>query len=580
MATITGFKSRKLASSAVGTPGVDIGTAVGFQNLANNTAQIAIQMKQNQIITDKVDALKTAQDITQQAGTKITAQQGIANANPKIDTNESINIQQQFFDKETEIGLAGIKNKRVKNLTKLQLAQNRASVFNNITKWGMKRQAIKSFIAGTNAINTITQQAESIPTWNELKKTGGLLEQSRKWGEAVAPMLSDKDRSKVIKASLNSPVRGYINGRIKDNPIIAEIEFNSNKEIHQRFDIEEQAEIRADIDRAKKGLDPTVNTAAAFMRTANADKFKDLMIADDPRLYKEALDVGKANNSLSDADKRLLNDGIKRSRTQAWLNKKENLQISAKIQNNMKEVQEALDKGLTVSLETLEKVKHQIIREEGLTLSKEKAINFLKVLETPTEEALKAFLEQEETSSFYKTLLRGYTNFEKNSEVSDAFTRTKNYWDVYLPGIDFKTGKFNINKVNIKVPESFLPATQLANAAFVAFSSLMRTRVNAAVKGMDLVKRHVEVLNVPKDVKEKIKTEMVDIYYGEVAKFLDKPENITKDIKMTDVMKILENFIPQTAFLKDFGGIPPDGLDIILNGEKLTAFPDGTFMRR
>ena len=567
MANIRGLVRRQLPSQAVGTLGVDLSTAQGFESLARSTASIANKFKQNEQITNRVDALKAAQDITLAANSKVAVQQGIANKNSQISTKESMNVQTQFFDKTVEDSLLNIKDKNIRRLTKLQLAQNRTSALNSIASWGIKRQSVKALESGTVGINKLSRAARQVTTLDELFAPGGIVEQSQQLGSVTAAVLDIKNAAIMTKASIKGPVRGYLDGRMRDNPMEALLSFQRDKRFKGIFSIEEEAEIIKDINNAIKGLKPEVEMGALFLQGAASDEFIDLWIANDPRKYREAKQKAIENRTITEQSRRFYDAGMKRSLTKEWLSLPRNLKTSATIHNNIKDLKNALGKGMPVMLRDLLNLKNLIIQEQGLTLEKQTAINYLSLLQVPTREKINKIGEGASVGEpFFGPRRLGEVDLKPR-------------WDIIIPGLDLKTGKFVLNRIDSRIPESFIEMSDILGNVWSYMSGFdFRNKISSTVEGMESVERHVKALNLPEEQSKEITAEMTELYLSEVVRWQN--ENINEDIGMEDVNKILENMIPQTAFLESVGGIPPDGLDFIMGGRKVTMFPGGKIRLR
>jgi hypothetical protein len=586
------FRSRgERFSEATGTPGVNLGNANAFAAVAENTALIVAKIDANQAITDRVDGLTEAQNATILAGQSVTRLQSIANTDDSIDTNVSMAEQTESLDNFNKKSLENIPDRKVRQIAKLKLVQNRTTALNNIAKWGLNRQSVKSFTAGTEAVNLLTQQAEEVPTYNELLKTGGLLETSKQWGQSVGPMLSDDNRVKFIRAAETLPIRGYINGQMKVNPLHALLEFNGEKvqadgkTIKSHFNPEEQKSIRSDIEKAIKGLDPTVNRAHIFHLNADRDADRELLLQNDPRAYRKAKERAEKNGTLTDEARRFYDSGFKNSLTDEWRERPKNLVITSKLIAGMKEIVKSLDEGVTPMLSTLYKWKSAVTQEQGLTIGSREAAIFLGAIRMPTRKMVSEFTNAPDPFFAQTRRLRNFSPEENRVE-----------WNFPLPGID-KNLKFNINEVNVSPPDSFLEVSDIAGTVNSYLSGKdWRNKVTATVSGAESVERHVAALNLPlhapgdTDVKiknksgkllnyrEEVQAEMVSLYLEQIA--LWNNEHLDQDITQNDVNYILENIIPQTAYLKRFPSIPPDGLDFIFRGEKITILPGGEQRRR
>lgn len=286
----------------MGTPGVDLGNAQALDAVARSTAIISNKFRQNEQLTNKVDAIQRAQDITTAANSKIVGQQNLANRDNRIDGGVSMKVQQLIFDKEVKDGLAGIENRRVRRLAKLQLASDRGSAFNGIAKWGVNRQAIDHLAKGNAAINSLTAEArEGVP----FNGQGGLIEKLQKAdgiSRLVASGVSAKEGAKFITNTPKSIVKGYFDDLIRNDPQRGLDELNKNGAPKNLFgqvlDTKELKEIETNLIKARDGLDKRNNYAS---QARLASTFADTVA--DPSLLQSVKWLNDTKNELEEDGK-------------------------------------------------------------------------------------------------------------------------------------------------------------------------------------------------------------------------------------------------------------------------------------
>ena len=556
MAKIMGFTTKPKASSVVGTPGADLSTAQAL-NTVNQTTKIFIdKFNKNEAVTRTVNALKTAQDINSNAGTELAAIQGRANADSTIDTEIAIKEQQTNYDKTVKKELSNIKNNKLRKLTEFQLAKDRASVFNSIAKWGIKRGAIVALDNGTESINTLATFAEKVTTTADLNSPLGLLKKAEEISTSTAAVLEQKQGLAFIKGAPKKVIRGYLKGRMIENPFKALHDFKKDPFFVGKFDPKETAQIEEDLLNAIKGLNPMVELAAAFGNTVEEEKLADLMLnRADPQEFREARDNAEANNVLTESLEKGYAKAQELSLTKRVLRSPSTLEAKSNLKADYLAISKALDMDQKVLLETILKFKIRVREQvaDGF-LAPTTATNWLALMKMPTRQKITEITDS-----------RGLGLVGPRRAPDDAAE-----WDFRIPIISVK--------VQSKLfAESFRFVSDLASDIAMFFTGFgFRSERTAIVKGFDRVDGYVNSINLKKDTTELIRDEMTETFVTDVANL--KLKGLDQDLEFSDIEEILTKRIPEINARFGLAEIPEKGLPFFFKGRKYRKMPDGKIM--
>lgn len=299
---------RQKASEAVGTPGLDFSTAQTFAGLARTTAGIAQQIEKNKAVTNQVDALKEAQITDEEIQKGIGEIQARANADSSISIADSIKEQISFINEVKSRRLSEVSDNKVRNLVALKHEQIKIQRTNTINKWGLKLQGINHLTKGTEIVNGLATQAERTPSFNEFEN---LLQQGEEIARFTATGLNAKQGAQFIKDTPESIARGYLNGRIKQDPEQGLEEFQSEGVFNTIFDSKERQKIEEDFIKAKEGKNIQTNyNATQELASSFAPFIEDPTKLNDVSFLNNMKDNFELAGQLDEKRERLFNTQI------------------------------------------------------------------------------------------------------------------------------------------------------------------------------------------------------------------------------------------------------------------------------
>ena len=558
-------------SSLHGTPGVDKSGAMLAKGLGQAFTTLQNHFLKEEAVTREIEANKQAQNIDSKARAGIAERQAEANGDPTIGTSDSMDIQRSFYDTFIQAEIDKISNRKLRQQTKKNLIGKRGAIWTGVSKWGIKREAIKALNSSTELLNEIAYNAEYIEDLDELELPDGLVEQAKKAGHLAAPLLSDKNRKEILYASQTMAYRGYITGRKRDNPIAALNEYIEKLQKH--FDPEDNTRILKELNNAVKGLDDTVNMSLLYRRTSwEKDILNQVILNDDPKQIFEVYNNLKEKGILTQALARNFETMFKNAGKNKKLSENFSINMTADIIADFKNVKKDLEKGVFPGLEKLVILQDKIFQATPLVLSRTKAAEMMSVLSTPTKQELLQYVQN--PPAWWKDL-----NPFSEKRTMEAFDDKHTYWNLYFPNVDFKTGKFDIQaEQKMKVKSSFKGILDAAGVMWMGLTGVFSRHVNTAVAGLDKVETYVNALKnyVPKIHHDEIKVQMANALLSKYAAWRNNPENLIGEMNMSHVDEMLDDII-NSDFMEGKIKIPDEGLPFITpNGSRVKVMPDGT----
>ena len=557
-------------SSLHGTPGVDKSGAMLAKGLGQAFTTLQNHFLKEEAVTREIESNKQAQNIDSKARAGIAERQAEANGDPTIGTSDSMDIQRSFYDTFIQAEIDKISNRKLRQQTKKNLIGKRGAIWTGVSKWGIKREAIKALNSSTELLNEIAYNAEYIEDLNELESSDGLVEQAKKAGHLAAPLLSDKNRKEILYASRTMAYRGYITGRKRDNPLTALEEYVTKLQKH--FDPEDNTRILKELNNAVKGLDDTVNMSLLYARTSwEQEIIKPLFLNDNPKQIFEIYNDLKEEGKLTQALARNIETLFKNAGKNKKLSENFRLDLTADIIADFKNLKKDIEKGIFPGLEKLEILQNKIFQATPLIISRTKAAEMMSVLSPPTKQELLQYVQNP------PGWLRDLNPFSEKRTM-EAFDDKHTYWKLYFPNVDFKTGKFDIQaEQKMKVKSSFKGILDAAGVMWLGFTGVFNRHVNTAVAGLDKVETYVNALKnyVPKIHHDEIKVQMANALLSKYAAWRNNPENLIGEMNMSHVDEMLEDII-NSDFMEGKIKIPDEGLPFITpNGSRVKVMPNG-----
>jgi hypothetical protein len=557
-------------SSLHGTPGVDKSGAMLAKGLGQAFTTLQNHFLKEEAVTREIESNKQAQNIDSKARAGIAERQAEANGDPTIGTSDSMDIQRSFYDTFIQAEIDKISNRKLRQQTKKNLIGKRGAIWTGVSKWGIKREAIKALNSSTELLNEIAYNAEYIEDLDELESPDGLVQQALKAGQLAAPLLSDKNRKEILYASQTMAYRGYITGRKRDNPLAALDEYVTKLQKH--FDPEDNTRILKELNNAVKGLDDTVNMSLLYARTSWEQKIiKPLFLNDDPKQIYEIYNDLKEEGKLTQALARNIETLFKNAGKNKKLSENFRLDLTADIIADFKNLKKDIEKGIFPGLEKLEILQNKIFQATPLIISRTKAAEMMSVLSPPTKQELLQYVQNP------PGWLRDLNPFSEKRTM-EAFDDKHTYWKLYFPNVDFKTGKFDIQaEQKMKVKSSFKGILDAAGVMWMGFTGVFNRHVNTAVAGLDKVETYVNALKnyVPKIHHDEIKVQMANALLSKYAAWRNNPENLIGEMNMSHVDEMLDDII-NSDFMEGKIKIPDEGLPFLTpNGNKVKVMPNG-----
>ena len=557
-------------SSLHGTPGVDKSGAMLAKGLGQAFTTLQNHFLKEEAVTREIESNKQAQNIDSKARAGIAESQAEANGNPTIGTSDSMDIQRSFYDTFIQAEIDKIPNRKLRQQTKKNLIGKRGAIWTGVSKWGIKREAIKALNSSTELLNEIAFNAEYVEELNELESPDGLVQQALKAGQLAAPLLSDKNRKEILYASRTMAYRGYITGRKRDNPLAALDEYVTKLQKH--FDPEDNTRILKELNNAVKGLDDTVNMSLLYARTSWEQKIiKPLFLNDDPKQIFEIYNDLKEEGKLTQALARNIETLFKNAGKNKKLSENFRLDLTADIIADFKNLKKDIEKGIFPGLEKLEILQNKIFQATPLIISRTKAAEMMSVLSPPTKQELLQYVQNP------PGWLRDLNPFSEKRTM-EAFDDKHTYWKLYFPNVDFKTGKFDIQaEQKMKVKSSFKGILDAAGVMWMGLTGVFSRHVNTAVAGLDKVETYVNALKnyVPKMQHDEIKVQMANALLSKYAAWRNNPENLIGEMNMSHVDEMLDDII-NSDFMEGKIKIPDEGLPLLTpNGNKVKVMPNG-----
>lgn len=557
-------------SSLHGTPGVDKSGAMLAKGLGQAFTTLQNHFLKEEAVTREIESNKQAQNIDSKARAGIAERQAEANGDPTIGTSDSMDIQRSFYDTFIQAEIDKISNRKLRQQTKKNLIGKRGAIWTGVSKWGIKREAIKALNSSTELLNEIAYNAEYIEDLDELESSDGLVQQALKAGQLAAPLLSDKNRKEILYASRTMAYRGYITGRKRDNPLTALEEYVTKLQKH--FDPEDNTRILKELNNAVKGLDDTVNMSLLYARTSwEQEIIKPLFLNDNPKQIFEIYNDLKEEGKLTQALARNIETLFKNAGKNKKLSENFRLDLTADIIADFKNLKKDIEKGIFPGLEKLEILQNKIFQATPLIISRTKAAEMMSVLSPPTKQELLQYVQN--PPAWWKDL-----NPFSEKRTMEAFDDKHTYWKLYFPNVDFKTGKFDIQaEQKMKVKSSFKGILDAAGVMWLGFTGVFNRHVNTAVAGLDKVETYVNALKnyVPKIHHDEIKVQMANALLSKYAAWRNNPENLIGEMNMSHVDEMLDDII-NSDFMEGKIKIPDEGLPFITpNGNKVKVMPNG-----
>ena len=557
-------------SSLHGTPGVDKSGAMLAKGLGQAFTTLQNHFLKEEAVTREIESNKQAQNIDSKARAGIAERQAEANGDPTIGTSDSMDIQRSFYDTFIQAEIDKIPNRKLRQQTKKNLIGKRGAIWTGVSKWGIKREAIKALNSSTELLNEIAYNAEYIEDLDELESSDGLVQQALKAGQLAAPLLSDKNRKEILYASRTMAYRGYITGRKRDNPLTALEEYVTKLQKH--FDPEDNTRILKELNNAVKGLDDTVNMSLLYARTSwEQEIIKPLFLNDNPKQIFEIYNDLKEEGKLTQALARNIETLFKNAGKNKKLSENFRLDLTADIIADFKNLKKDIEKGIFPGLEKLEILQNKIFQATPLIISRTKAAEMMSVLSPPTKQELLQYVQNP------PGWLRDLNPFSEKRTM-EAFDDKHTYWKLYFPNVDFKTGKFDIQaEQKMKVKSSFKGILDAAGVMWLGFTGVFNRHVNTAVAGLDKVETYVNALKnyVPKIHHDEIKVQMANALLSKYAAWRNNPENLIGEMNMSHVDEMLDDII-NSDFMEGKIKIPDEGLPFITpNGNKVKVMPNG-----
>ena len=557
-------------SSLHGTPGVDKSGAMLAKGLGQAFTTLQNHFLKEEAVTREIESNKQAQNIDSKARAGIAERQAEANGDPTIGTSDSMDIQRSFYDTFIQAEIDKISNRKLRQQTKKNLIGKRGAIWTGVSKWGIKREAIKALNSSTELLNEIAFNAEYVEELNELESPDGLVQQALKAGQLAAPLLSDKNRKEILYASRTMAYRGYITGRKRDNPLAALDEYVTKLQKH--FDPEDNTRILKELHNAVKGLDDTVNMSLLYARTSWEQKIiKPLFLNDNPKQIFEIYNDLKEEGKLTQALARNIETLFKNAGKNKKLSENFRLDLTADIIADFKNLKKDIEKGIFPGLEKLEILQNKIFQATPLIISRTKAAEMMSVLSPPTKQELLQYVQNP------PGWLRDLNPFSEKRTM-EAFDDKHTYWKLYFPNVDFKTGKFDIQaEQKMKVKSSFKGILDAAGVMWMGFTGVFNRHVNTAVAGLDKVETYVNALKnyVPKIHHDEIKVQMANALLSKYAAWRNNPENLIGEMNMSHVDEMLDDII-NSDFMEGKIKIPDEGLPFLTpNGNKVKVMPNG-----
>ena len=557
-------------SSLHGTPGVDKSGAMLAKGLGQAFTTLQNHFLKEEAVTREIESNKQAQNIDSKARAGIAERQAEANGDPTIGTSDSMDIQRSFYDTFIQAEIDKISNRKLRQQTKKNLIGKRGAIWTGVSKWGIKREAIKALNSSTELLNEIAYNAEYIEDLDELESSDGLVQQALKAGQLAAPLLSDKNRKEILYASRTMAYRGYITGRKRDNPLTALEEYVTKLQKH--FDPEDNTRILKELNNAVKGLDDTVNMSLLYARTSwEQEIIKPLFLNDNPKQIFEIYNDLKEEGKLTQALARNIETLFKNAGKNKKLSENFRLDLTADIIADFKNLKKDIEKGIFPGLEKLEILQNKIFQATPLIISRTKAAEMMSVLSPPTKQELLQYVQNP------PGWLRDLNPFSEKRTM-EAFDDKHTYWKLYFPNVDFKTGKFDIQaEQKMKVKSSFKGILDAAGVMWLGFTGVFNRHVNTAVAGLDKVETYVNALKnyVPKIHHDEIKVQMANALLSKYAAWRNNPENLIGEMNMSHVDEMLDDII-NSDFMEGKIKIPDEGLPFITpNGSRVKVMPNG-----
>ena len=218
MGRIPEFVSRKLASSVVGTPGVDPSGEIIGRSIAGAAGRIADvsfrEMAQRQRVLDTVDANQNSAEFGIALDKTTVEVQTEFKDNPVAGVEAFLvqgnNLSNQF--------LGNVDSESVKQLTTLKYQENINRRLNSMRSWAANRQVAIAGSKITSNINLLATQAAAMDDPNALTS---IFSEAAKTIDASIGVLSAKEAAKFQKLAPEAIAKGYFYGQLERDPVHA-----------------------------------------------------------------------------------------------------------------------------------------------------------------------------------------------------------------------------------------------------------------------------------------------------------------------------------------------------------------------
>lgn len=321
MPSIPQFQRRKLASSVVGTPGVDTSAEQLLQQTAEGarsiTSSLTAIQKQKRSIVDAVDANNEIIKFEDRYAKTVAGIHGQFEEDPTQAPNAVLKAGQEIANEQ----LQGITSGAVK----ASVSRMQQSVIKNQSlktrEWENERDIVNT---GSKLLDSMNTLADAAFNTNDFSRVNELLQTASKSGVAAKGVLGNKTAG-YVKDGQKNIARGYLYGLQDRDPIKAQrlLETDAFKEIRKLFDADEMNGIRKDIAKSVKSSQEkdTVDllSGANDQNKALVDKYSqgdlalvevDRQIAEysDARVIAQGPDGNSNNISVYDEQLEILGD--------------------------------------------------------------------------------------------------------------------------------------------------------------------------------------------------------------------------------------------------------------------------------
>lgn len=518
---ITSIKRRQLASSVVGTPGVNNSAARGLNSLANSSFSIARKLRQNGLVTNKLQAAKEAQATEEEIQKRTSELQVQANLDPSVDPQDILDDIKVESDLIRRRRLGEVKNREVRTMTDIIQRNASVSANNSNLKWALKVQGINAISNGTERINglaTFSEQNSDIEVFKRNLVSGELV------ARETAAVLSVKEGRDFIEDSPKSIATGYLNGLMRRDPELGRLIFRSENIFNTIFDSGERKAIEKDFANAIDGKSVLTKQEALFSNNKTIDDIASDYVNGnlDPVKIQERKNELEANGTLTLQSRKFLDHAKEVSLTKAYLTSPDNVKIKSRLLSQYTQLQKAFKDGQIISLEKLLDFKLAVGEQTGININADTASRYLALVRVP-------IAEQEE-------------NFGRSGFLGGAV-------DILKKGIG------------------------------VGFFGQFSFEHDAQVGGIEKIESYLTASGLTGDRFEDARVSMIDDMLTRIQKI--KRDNIG-GAEITDkiVSDVLGDVISEGSEKKGIPVVPEKGRPVTVKGVKLWLMPDGTYQYR